>query len=232
MDRVKELEQKIGYVFKDKSLIERALMHSSYTNEKHLKKYECNERLEFLGDAVLELVSSAYLFNEFPKVSEGELTKTRASMVCEPTLAYCTKEIDLGSYVYLGKGEDLTGGRTRKSVLSDAMEAVIGAIFLDGGMDAAKTFILRFIMTDIEHKRMFYDSKTILQEVCQAKFRQNVTYHLLDESGPDHAKVFHVDVTVGDTKLGDGSGGTKKAAEQEAAYHGLLYLKQQESQNK
>ena len=126
----------------------------------------------------------------------------------------------------------MTGGRTRKSVLSDAMEAVIGAIFLDGGMDAAKTFILRYIMTDIEHKRMFYDSKTILQEVCQAKFRQNVTYHLLDESGPDHAKVFHVDVTVGDIKLGDGSGGTKKAAEQEAAYHGLLYLKQQESQNK
>ena len=109
---------------------------------------------------------------------------------------------------------------------------MIGAIFLDGGFDAAKAFVLRYIMTDIEHKRMFYDSKTILQEVCQAKFHQNVTYHLLGESGPDHAKVFHVDVTVGDHKLGDGSGGTKKAAEQEAAYHGLLYLKRQESQNK
>lgn len=181
---------------------------------------------------MLEAVSSEFLFLNYKDLPEGDLTRLRASMVCEPTLAYCTKEIDLGSYVYLGKGEDLTGGRTRKSVLSDAMEAVIGAIFLDGGMEAAKTFILRFIMTDIEHKRMFYDSKTILQEVCQAKFRQNVTYHLLDESGPDHAKVFHVDVTVGDTKLGDGSGGTKKAAEQEAAYHGLLYLKQQESQNK
>ena len=132
MDRVKELEQKIGYVFKDKSLIERALMHSSYTNEKHLKKYECNERLEFLGDAVLELVSSAYLFNEFPKVSEGELTKTRASMVCEPALAFCARDLDLGEYLLLGKGEDATGGRKRESVTSDAMEALIGAIYLDG----------------------------------------------------------------------------------------------------
>ena len=133
MDRVKELEQKIGYVFKDKSLIERALMHSSYTNEKHLKKYECNERLEFLGDAVLELVSSAYLFNEFPKVSEGELTKTRASMVCEPSLAMCARDIGLGDYLLLGKGEEATGGRKRDSITSDAMEALIGAIYLDGG---------------------------------------------------------------------------------------------------
>ena len=208
---IKEFQEVIGYEFENESLLRQALTHSSYANEKHMKKLSDNERLEFLGDAVLEAVSSEFLFLNYRD---------------------CTKEIDLGSYIYLGKGEDMTGGRTRKSVLSDALEAVIGAIFLDGGFDAAKAFVLRYIMTDIEHKRMFYDSKTILQEVCQAKFHQNVTYHLLGESGPDHAKVFHVDVTVGDHKLGDGSGGTKKAAEQEAAYHGLLYLKQQESQNK
>lgn len=184
MKTIKEFQEVIGYEFKNESLLRQALTHSSYANEKHMKKLSDNERLEFLGDAVLEAVSSEFLFLNYKDLPEGDLTRLRASMVCEPTLAYCTKEIDLGSYVYLGKGEDLTGGRTRKSVLSDAMEAVIGAIFLDGGMDAAKTFILRFIMTDIEHKRMFYDSKTILQEVCQAKFHQNVTYHLLDESGP------------------------------------------------
>ena len=167
MDRVKELEQKIGYVFKDKSLIERALMHSSYTNEKHLKKYECNERLEFLGDAVLELVSSAYLFNEFPKVSEGELTKTRASMVCEPSLAMCARDIGLGDYLLLGKGEEATGGRKRDSITSDAMEALIGAIYLDGGFTNAKEFIHHFILTDLEDKKLFYDSKTILQEMIK-----------------------------------------------------------------
>ena len=229
---IKEFQEVIGYEFENESLLRQALTHSSYANEKHMKKLSDNERLEFLGDAVLEAVSSEFLFLNYRDLPEGDLTRLRASMVCEPTLAYCTKEIDLGSYIYLGKGEDMTGGRTRKSVLSDALEAVIGAIFLDGGFDAAKAFVLRYIMTDIEHKRMFYDSKTILQEVCQAKFHQNVTYQLLGESGPDHAKVFHVDVTVGDHKLGDGSGGTKKAAEQEAAYHGLLYLKRQESQNK
>ena len=166
------------------------------------------------------------MFLNYQDLPEGDLTRLRASMVCEPTLAYCTKEIDLGDYIYLGKGEDMTGGRERKSVLSDAMEAVIGAIFLDGGFDAAKSFILKYIMTDIEHKRMFYDSKTMLQEVCQARFKQNVVYHLIDESGPDHAKVFSVDVCVGDKRLGTGKGNTKKAAEQEAAYHALVQLNQ------
>ena len=190
MDRVKELEQKIGYVFKDKSLIERALMHSSYTNEKHLKKYECNERLEFLGDAVLELVSSAYLFNEFPKVSEGELTKTRASMVCEPALAFCARDLDLGEYLLLGKGEDATGGRKRESVTSDAMEALIGEIYLDGGFANAKEFIHRFILKDLENKKLFFDSKTILQEIVQENGTQPLEYILTKEEGQDHNKNF------------------------------------------
>ena len=225
MDRVKELEQKIGYVFKDKSLIERALMHSSYTNEKHLKKYECNERLEFLGDAVLELVSSAYLFNEFPKVSEGELTKTRASMVCEPSLAMCARDIGLGDYLLLGKGEDMTGGRNRDSIVSDAAEALLGAIYLDGGFASAKEFVLNFILNDIEHKQLFYDSKTILQEIVQEKGTQPVEYVLIKEEGPDHNKNFTVDARVNGKVMGQGSGHTKKAAEQAAAYQAIRVLK-------
>ena len=229
---LKELEGKIGYKFDDFTLFTKAMIHSSYANEKHLPKYECNERLEFLGDAVLELTTSEYLYEKFPEMPEGDATKTRASIVCEQSLAFCAKSIPLGDYILLGKGEELSGGRLRASITSDAFEALIGAIHLDGGFTSAKEFIAKFVLDDLEHKQLFFDSKTILQEVCQAKFHQNVTYHLLGESGPDHAKVFHVDVTVGDHKLGDGSGGTKKAAEQEAAYHGLLYLKQQESQNK
>ena len=226
MDRVKELEQKIGYVFKDKSLIERALMHSSYTNEKHLKKYECNERLEFLGDAVLELVSSAYLFNEFPKVSEGELTKTRASMVCEPSLAMCARDIGLGDYLLLGKGEEATGGRKRDSITSDAMEALIGAIYLDGGFTNAKEFIHHFILTDLEDKKLFYDSKTILQEIVQSDYKgKEIEYVLTGEIGPDHDKKFVVSLVVGDKTLGEGTGRTKKAAEQEAAYRAIIKLK-------
>ena len=225
MDRVKELEQKIGYVFKDKSLIERALMHSSYTNEKHLKKYECNERLEFLGDAVLELVSSAYLFNEFPKVSEGELTKTRASMVCEPSLAMCARDIGLGDYLLLGKGEEATGGRKRDSITSDAMEALIGAIYLDGGFTNAKEFIHRFILTDLEDKKLFYDSKTILQEIVQANMTGNVSYELIDEQGPDHNKIFEVEARIGRKAWGRGKGSSKKSAEQQAAYEAILNLR-------
>ena len=228
MKSIKEFQQEIGYEFKDESLLKQALTHSSYANEKHMKRLSDNERLEFLGDAILEAVSSEFLFLNYKELPEGDLTRLRASMVCEPTLAFCAKDIRLGEYVFLGKGEDLTGGRQRKSVLSDAMEAVIGAIFLDGGFDEAKKFILTYIMTDIEHKRMFYDSKTILQEVCQGQFKQNVTYELLSEEGPDHAKKFTVQVLVGREVLGTGTGNTKKSAEQEAAYHGLIRLKKQD----
>ena len=228
MKSIKEFQQEIGYEFKDESLLKQALTHSSYANEKHMKRLSDNERLEFLGDAILEAVSSEFLFLNYKEFPEGDLTRLRASMVCEPTLAFCTKDIHLGDYVFLGKGEELTGGRQRKSVLSDAMEAVIGAIFLDGGFEEAKRFILTYIMTDIEHKRMFYDSKTILQEVCQGQFKQNVTYELLSESGPDHAKTFTVQVLVGKEVLGTGTGNTKKSAEQEAAYHGLIRLKKQD----
>ena len=223
--KLKELEQKIGYTFRDFSFLERAMMHSSYTNEKHLEKYRCNERLEFLGDAVLELVSSEYLFRESPTVSEGELTKTRASMVCEPSLALCARDIGLGGYLLLGKGEEATGGRQRDSITSDALEALIGAIYLVGGFTSAKEFIHRFVLTDLEDKKLFYDSKTILQEMVQAAGNTDISYQLVKEEGPDHNKSFFVEVKIGEKTFGQGEGRSKKTAEQQAAYQAILKLR-------
>ena len=222
--KIEELQQKIGYKFHDKELLKSALMHSSYTNEVHLPKHRCNERLEFLGDAVLELISSEFLFFKHQKTQEGELTRMRSSMVCEPSLAFCAREIGLGDYLLLGKGEEVTGGRKRDSVTSDALEALIGAIYLDGGFASAEEFILKFVLNDLEHKKLFYDSKTILQELVQAHFEGLVSYHLIKEEGPDHNKKFTVEAHVGDECYGEGSGRTKKAAEQEAAYHAILKL--------
>ena len=155
MSKLSELQDRIGYRFRQEGLLRQALTHSSYANEKHMKKYSDNEKLEFLGDAVLEVTSSEFLYHNYPKLSEGDLTKLRASLVCEPTLALCTEEIGLGEYLFLGKGEEQTGGRKRNSILSDALEAVIGAIYLDGGFEAAGVFVRRFILTDIEHKKLF-----------------------------------------------------------------------------
>ena len=225
MADLNEFQSKIGYTFKNRHLLEQALTHSSYANEKHMKKHSDNERLEFLGDAVLEIVSSEFLFINYPQKPEGELTKLRASIVCEPTLALCTKPLDLGKYLRLGRGEDHTGGRKRKSILSDALEAVIGAIYLDGGFTNAKEFVLKFIMTDIENKQLFYDSKTILQEVVQASYKEELCYRLVGEEGPDHDKHFMVEAWIGEMLIGKGEGHTKKAAEQEAAYQALLKLK-------
>lgn len=220
-----EFQKVIGYEFRQTGLLQQALTHSSYANEKRMKKHSDNERLEFLGDAVLEIISSEYLYHHFPDLPEGELTKMRASLVCEPTLAYCTKELHLGEYLLLGRGEDRTGGRKRSSILSDALEAVIGAIYLDGGFANAKEFIHRFILNDIEHKQLFYDSKTILQEIVQSRYEESLTYELLKEEGPDHNKCFEVRALVGTAEIGRGTGRTKKGAEQAAAYHGLLELR-------
>ena len=228
-NRLKELGKKIGYTFRELALLKQALMHSSYTNEKHLPKYQCNERLEFLGDAVLELVSSEYLYLNSPHTPEGELTKTRASMVCEPSLALCARDIGLGDYLLLGKGEEATGGRHRDSVTSDAMEALIGAVYLDGGFTSAKEFIHRFVLTDLEDKKLFYDSKTILQEMVQGMKAGSISYRLTGEEGPDHDKSFYVEVLIGDRAYGDGKGRTKKAAEQQAAYRAILKLRKKET---
>lgn len=226
MNRALEiLEGKIGYNFTDRGLLRQAMIHSSYANEKHLPRYGSNERLEFLGDAVLELVASEFLFDTHRQMPEGELTKTRASMVCEPSLAFCAKELELGTYLLLGRGEEATGGRNRDSLTSDALEALIGAIYLDGGFASAKEFIHRFILDDLENKTLFFDSKTILQELVQANFKEPIIYRLIGEEGPDHDKSFHVAVYVGEREYGTGVGRTKKGAEQVAAYQSILKLR-------
>ena len=221
-----QLEQTIGYCFSDKTLLTQALSHSSYANEHKAHGAQDNERLEFLGDSVLEVVSSEFLYLTFPEMPEGELTKLRASLVCEATLAFCARQFDLPDYLLLGKGEEQTGGRRRNSIVSDALEALIGAIFLDGGIDCARTFIRRYILTDYEHKKLFTDSKTILQEVIQRDFRSSdIQYCVTNETGPDHNKNFTVALMMDGVELGSGSGSTKKAAEQEAAYRSLIELK-------
>lgn len=226
MDKdLKGLEQKISYRFHNPKLIQQAMTHSSFANEHRLEKARCNERLEFLGDAVLEVISSDFLFHKYTDKPEGELTKIRASIVCEPTLAYCASEIGLGNYLRLGKGEEATGGRDRSSVVSDAMEALIGAIYLDGGFASAKEFVEQFILNDIEHKQLFYDSKTILQEMVQAAGDLNLQYEILKEEGPDHNKTFEVRALLADEEIGRGTGRTKKSAEALAAYRGILKLR-------
>jgi ribonuclease-3 len=222
---MKELERIIGYEFQNGKLLSQALTHSSYANEKKLGKLGCNERLEFLGDAVLELISSELLFEAFPEMPEGKLTKKRASLVCEPSLAFCAREFNLPSYLLLGKGEDLTGGRQRDSIVSDALEALLGAIYLDGGFANAKEFALKFILNDLEHKQLFFDSKTILQELVQEHGRQPVEYVIQKEDGPDHNKRFTVAAVVDGKILGNGIGHTKKAAEQAAAYEAIREIK-------
>lgn len=219
------LEERIGYRFRDRALLKQAMTHSSFTNEQKIRRTQNYERLEFLGDAVLELVSSEFLFKEHPEMSEGELTKKRASMVCEPSLAFCARDLELGRFMLLGKGEENTGGRGRDSIVSDAMEAVIGAIYLDGGMDKAKEFINRFVLSDLEDKQLFYDSKSNLQEIIQGKLKREFKYELLEESGPEHDKKFRVSVDMEGEVLGIGEGKTKKAAEQQAAYKALLFLR-------
>jgi len=199
-EALQELQQKIGYQFHEEALLKQALTHSSFANEQKINKLSNYERLEFLGDAVLELISSEFLYKENVDMPEGQLTRLRASMVCEPALAYCAKDISLNSYILLGKGEEATGGRKRDSIISDVMEAVIGAIFLDGGIESAKKFIYRFILSDLEDKILFLDSKTLLQEEIQKKNTAQLWYELVGETGPDHDKQFHVEAYL-DNKL-------------------------------
>jgi len=222
-----KLEERIGYKFGDPRLLQTAMRHSSFVNEHRRAGEKDNERLEFLGDAVLELVTSDFLFSEYPDMPEGDMTRLRASLVCEPTLAVCARAFGLPAYIQLGKGEERTGGRERASIVSDALEALIGAIYLDGGIEKARAFIHCFILNDIEHKKLFHDSKTILQEIIQRDYKDEpMEYELTGESGPDHAKHFEVRVRLGERTFKPGSGSTKKAAEQEAAYHAIIALRE------
>lgn len=221
---LKELEKKLGYSFREETFLRHAMTHSSFANEHHLKREENNERLEFLGDAVLEMISSEYLYKKNMKMPEGELTKLRAALVCETALAQCAGEVELGDFLLLGRGEEATGGRERNSILSDAFEAVIGAIYLDGGFTSAKEFVERTVLSDAENRKLFCDSKTTLQELIQSEHKGVLSYRLLAQEGPEHLKKFTVCACLDDRMLAKGSGRTKKAAEQEAAYQSILML--------
>lgn len=219
-NRLSELEEKIGYTFCDKGKLLLALTHSSYANERKAEGFVSNERLEFLGDSVLNIITSDYIYKNHPELPEGEMTKTRAAIVCEASLMKCAGKIDLGNYLYLGKGEENTGGRRRTSILSDAFEALIGAIYLDGGITNAGGFILRSmkdIYGDINSSETFKDYKTQFQEIIQKLSEQHISYRIIDEKGPDHAKVFVSELLVGEKTYGTGEGRTKKEAEQNAA---------------
>ncbi len=229
MEKLDSLEKKIRYQFRNHELLVQALTHSSYANERRIRKQPDNERLEYLGDAVLELVSSETIYFEHKDMPEGEMSKLRASIVCEQSLAYCARAIQLGNYLFLGKGEQATGGADRDSILSDAMEALIGAVYLDGGFTSAKELIQQFVLNDLETKKLFYDSKTILQEMIQGKGKGGFMYKLISESGPDHNKTFVVQAVIDDTLVTEGTGKTKKAAEQEAAYRAIIELRRREA---
>ncbi len=217
---MEELQNRIDYHFRDTALLGRALTHSSYANEAHQNGGD-NERLEFLGDSVLGFITADYLFSHHKNFPEGELTKLRAYAVCEKSLFSFAKEIDLGKYLRLGKGEEHTGGRTRPSLLSDAFEAVIAAIYLDGGLEEAKRFVLRFVVPCVESKPTFRDYKTMLQEVVQQNQGETLEYVLVSETGPDHDKHFAVEVHLNSNVIGHGVGGSKKKAEQNAAKEAL-----------
>ncbi len=220
-----ELEKKIGYSFKDASLLTMALTHSSFANERTRSGRKDYERLEFLGDAVLELVSSDYLYHKHEDLKEGKLTKLRASMVCEPALAKCARNIGLEEYILLGKGEEMTGGRDRVSIISDVMEAVIGAMYLEGGLNTAKEFIYDYVLDELVEGKSIQDSKTTLQELVQASNYDSFEYRMAGEKGPDHNKTFMAEAVLNGEVIGYGEGRTKKAAQQAAAAEAIDRLR-------
>lgn len=220
--QISSLEERIEYHFKNVSLLKQAVTHSSYANEQKIRKLANYERIEFLGDAVLELISSEFFYRQYPDMPEGKLTKMRASAVCEQALSITARQLEIGSFLLLGRGEEATGGRDRDSIIADAVEAVIGAIYLDGGFQAAKTFIHKFVLNDLEHKKLFYDAKSVLQEEVQNRKLGVLSYELVGEEGPEHDKAFHVAALLNGEQIGTGVGHNKKAAEQQAAYEAII----------
>ncbi len=219
---LERLEEKLGYHFKNRELLKQAVTHSSFANEQRINRRLDYERLEFLGDAVLEMITSAFLFENYPELKEGELTRKRATIVCGSALAFCARDMELGEFILLGKGEEATGGREKENITSDVVEAIIGAIFEDGGYESAKDFIYRVVLSDLDHKELFFDSKTLLQEYSQKEYGKTMDYVVLEETGPDHDKEFVIEVRLNGKVMGRGCGKTKKAAEQKAAYEALL----------
>ncbi len=221
---LERLEKNIGYKFKDRELLLTALTHSSLKNEMEDEDRDDYERQEYLGDAVLELVSSEFIYHRYPEMREGEMTKLRASLVCEPSLAQCAKAVDLSDFIMLGKGEDRQDSRHKDSIVSDVFEAVIGGIYLDAGLAEAKKFIERFVLYDIEHRVLFHDSKTQLQNIAQAEGWE-LEYELVGESGPEHMKRFTMAVKINGEEISRKTGSSKKGAAQEAAYDALVRMR-------
>lgn len=215
-----DFQKTIGYRFKDETLLETAFTHSSYANERHLVR-QCNERLEFLGDSVLGFVSADYFYHNHKNLPEGEMTKKRAACVCEESLHGFAEKIGIGKFMLLGKGEERTGGRTRPSILADAFEAVIAAIYLDGGLEQARKFIIGFLKEAANNAPHFTDYKTALQEIIQKNPDEHLSYVLVGESGPDHNKRFEFEVHLNSNVIGTGIGISKKSAEQAAAKSAL-----------
>jgi len=228
LDELRKLSTKLCVQFNNINLLHQALTHTSYANECKNSTIMHNERLEFLGDAVLDVIVSEYLFRQLANLPEGELTKARAIVVCEPTLARCSAELGIGEYLYLGKGEASSGGRERTSILADTFEAIIGAIYMDSGFENSANFVLKQLHADlllVERGEYVKDYKTLLQEVVQKNTDSKISYEIIDESGPDHHKMFKVAVLVNTKELGTGLGKSKKEAEQLAANQALIKLK-------
>ena len=222
---MEKLEEKLGYTFQNRALLENALTHSSYANENRHTGAQSNERLEFLGDSVLGMVTADYLYRVHPDLPEGDLTRTRAALVCEGSLVEVAQQLNLGSYLKLGKGEAAGGGRERPSIVADAVEAVLAAVYLDGGIGSARKIIQRFILDREEEKSGSRDYKTALQELVQRESGQALAYRLVGATGPDHAKRFQVEVELNGTPVGAGEGRSKKEAEQMAARAAISRLK-------
>ncbi len=224
---IDKVEKNIGYTFKDRELLLEAVTHSSFSNEMRINKRNHYERLEFLGDAVLELISSEYLFEKYPSVPEGGLSKKRASLVCEPSLAICARRMHLGEVIFFGKGEEAAGGREKDSILSDVTEAILGAIYLDSDLECARKYVNEKILSTLTENELFVDSKTLLQEAVQKHFgADTIDYEIVGESGPEHDKTFRVEVSVSGEILAEGTGKTKKSAQQQAAHTALCILKE------
>lgn len=226
-DKLLELEKKVGYKFNNIGHLKNAITHRSFANEHRNSHMKDNERLEFLGDAILDLIISKYLFDKYPNMPEGDLSKIRASIVCEGSLAKTARAMDLGHYILLGKGEEMTGGRTRNSILADAFEAVTGSIFVDGKFEDVVAFLTSTLINNVDHlsvEALYTDFKTILQENIQKESLEPLHYEVIDEKGPDHDKDFYVAVYHGEICLGQGVGKSKKEAEQHAAQIALKEL--------
>ena len=226
---LEQLEERIGYHFQDTYLLSCALTHSSWANEQKIHRYKDYERLEFLGDAVLEMISSAFLFHEYPDMREGELSKRRAALVCEPSLAECARRLGIEQHIRLGRGAEADGGREKDSIVSDVMEALIGAMYLDSGsVPVVREFVMTHILADAGERHLFYDAKSILQEIVQ-KEQKSVRYEVLEETVPGYDRTYTVAVRIDGQTAGTGRGKSKKNAEQQAAFEAVKAIRDRQA---